>query len=574
MQRFLPFLHWFPGYRMKDVPKDLLAGTTVGIVLVPQAMAYAMIAGLPPVYGLYAALFPLLIYVLLGTSRPMAIGPVAMDSLLVAIGLGAMALSDAQYVSMAIFLALIVGIMQLALGLLRMGYLVNFISKPVINAFTSAAALIIMMSQLKHLFGVQVGKSNRFHEMIWFAFQKLSEINFFDLGIGILGIVLIVGLKKWNKKIPGILLAVVLGTLSVYLLDLETRGVEIVGSIPSGLPFFEVPEINMDAFAQLWPVAITLALVGYMETVSIGKGIEDKSEEDRLDPNQELVALGTSNIVGSFFKSYPVAASFSRSYISNEAGARSNFAGLFAALLVLATLIFLTPLFYYLPNAVLASIIMVSVYGLVDIGYSKRLWKLRKDEFAVWIITFLATLFVGIVEGIVIGVILALLLMVYRTSKPHIAVLGKIRNSDYYKNVDRFIEDVEQRDDLLILRFDAQLYFGNTSYFKNQLFRFIEKNEDGLKAVILNAEAINYIDSTAAHMLRKVINEIKSKGVRFYIVGAIGPTRDILFSSGIADIVTKEYLFVRVKEAVDHFDSIRISSDLSDKVASQRNSKS
>ena len=574
MRRFLPFLQWFPAYSLKDIPKDLQAGFTVGIVLVPQAMAYAMLAGLSPIYGLYAALFPLIIYALLGTSRPLAIGPVAMDSLLVAIGLGALALTESEYIEMAIFLALIVGAIQLLFGIFRMGYLVNFISKPVISAFTSGAALIIIVSQLKHLLGVEIAQSNRFHESIWLVFQKIEMTNLFDFGIGFLGIVIIVLLRRWKRNFPGILMVVLLGILAVYVLNLEVFDVKIVGAIPAGLPPMQMPEIKMDAFMELWPIALTLAVVGYLETISIGKGIEEKSEEDRLDPNQEFVALGLSNITGSFFRAFPVAASFSRSYIADQAGARSNFTGLVAAVIVLATLLFLTPIFYYLPKAILASIIMVSVYRLVDLSYAKRLWRLRKDEFSVWIITFLATLFVGIVQGIFIGAILALLLMVYRTSKPHIAVLGRIRNSDYYKNVDRFSEEIDMREDLLILRFDSQLYFGNTSYFKKQLYQFLERSGEEVRAVILNAEAINYIDSTAAHMLRKVINEIKSRGVRFYIVGAIGPTRDILFSSGIADMVTREYLFVRVKEAVEHFDSARKGSDISTRVASQRNSKS
>ena len=573
MRRYLPFIQWFEDYTIKDIPKDILAGCTVGIVLVPQAMAYAMLAGLPPEYGLYASLIPLLVYVLLGTSGPLAIGPVAMDSLLVAIGLGALALSDGEYVAMAIFLALIVGVIQLLMGLLRMGYLVNFISKPVISAFTSGAALIIMISQLKYLLGIDMGRSSRFHELIWQAVQKSSDINIVDLVIGILGIILIVVLKRWKPRLPGILLAVVLGILAVYLLKLDAYNVNIVGAIPAGLPTFQVPEINLTALADIWPFALTLALVGYLEAVSIGKGIEEKTEEDRLDPNQELVAIGASNIAGSFFKAYPVTASFSRSAISYNSGAKSNFAGLFAALLVLVTLLFLTPIFYFLPKSILASIIVVSVFGLIDLSYAKRLWRLRKDEFIVWIITFLATLFVGIVQGIFIGVLLALLLMVYRTSKPHFAVLGRIRNSDYYKNIERFGEEIETREDLLIIRFDAQLYFGNTSYFKKQLYNFISENENQLKAVILNAEAINYIDSTAAFMLRKVIIEIKSRGIRFYIAGAIGPTRDILFSSGIADIVTRDYLFVRVREAVEHFDNIRTGSELSDRVASQSNKR-
>ena len=536
-------------------------------------MAYAMIAGLPPEYGLYGALVPLVFYVFLGTSRSLALGPVAIDSLVVSIGLGALALSVTEYISMAIFLAFFAGGIQLLLGLLRMGFLVNFLSKPVISAFISGAAVIIIFGQLKHLLGIEVPNTNRFFKLLGMIYQEISNTNLYDLGIGVFGILLIVLAGKWNRKFPVALVVVVLGILAVYFLKLESKSVEIVGNVPSGLPDFQIPTLQWDAFAELWPIALTLALLGYLEAISIAKGLEEKSGDDRLDPNRELVALGISNIAGSFFKAYPVSASFSRSAIANESGTRSNLMGLFAALLVMLTLLFLTPLFFYLPNAVLASIIMVAVFKLIDWKYAKRLWTLRKDEFLVWIITFLCVLLIGIVQGVLIGVLLSLLLMVYRTSNPHIAVLGRISNSDYYKNVDRFQEDIEIREDLLIIRFDAQLYFGNANYFKRQIFKRVKRKGSQLKAVILNAESMNYIDSTGAQVLKKVISSLKARGILFYIVGAIGPTRDILFSSGIADLVTKEYLFVKIREAVDHFDSADQGTELMERVAYQRNRK-
>ena len=325
---------------------------------------------------------------------------------------------------------------------------------------------------------------------------------------------------------------------------------------------------------QLWPIAVTLALIGYLEAISIGKGIEEKNDEDRIDANQELVALGSANMLGSFLQSYPVSASFSRSAINDESGSKSTLSGLFTVLLVLVTLMFLTPLFYYLPNAILASIIMVSVYGLIDLEYAKRLWIYRKDEFIVLILTFLITLFIGITQGILTGVLISLLLMVYRTSKPHFAVLSKIKDSDYYKNISRFGDEVILRDDLLIVRFDSQLYFGNSDYFKNQLFKYMSKKGDNLKGVILNAEAINYIDSTATRMLTKVIKKIRNDGIEFYIVGAIGPTRDIIFRSGIGKVLPKEFLFVKIKEAVAHFDHSENHTGEHERVAYQRNEPS
>ena len=571
MQRFIPFLDWVSKYNKGLLLKDLIAGLTVGVILIPQGMAYAMVAGLPPVYGLYASVFPVLVYLFLGTSKQLAIGPVAMDSLLVAAGLGTLAITGVEnYIAMAIFLAFLVGAIQLLLGLFRMGFLVNFLSRPVISGFTSGAALIIIFSQLKHLLGTDIEKSIKFHQLVINAFNKFAETNLYDFTIGFTGILIIVLLKKWNKKIPSILIVVVLGILGVYFLDLQQYGVKIVGEIPHGLPDFQVPNFNFQNAMDLWPIALTLALVGYLEAISIGKAIEEKNKEETIDANQELVALGTSNIVGSFFQAYPVTASFSRSAISNEVGGKTNLFALFSVIMVVVTLLFLTPLFYYLPNAVLASIIMVSVFGLIDVEYPKTLWKFRKDEFVVLILTFLITLFVGIKEGVLIGVLFSLLLMVYRTSKPHFAVLGKIVGSDYYKNVARYGNEIEQRDDLLIIRFDAQLYFGNKSYFKNHLMKEVNAKGDKLKGVILNAESINYIDSTAANMLISVINELHNRKLEFFITGAIGPTRDIIFSSGIIDVLSKEFLFVKTNEAVAYFDNPDNVPDFQQKIAHQR----
>jgi len=570
MQKIFPFLGWLNGYEKTHFPKDLIAGVTVAVVLIPQGMAYAMIAGLPPEYGLYAAVVPILVYAFLGTSRQVAMGPVAMDSLLVAAGLATLAISDVEnYIAMALVLAFLVGAIQLLLGIFKMGFLVRFLSKPVISGFTSGAALIIIFSQLKHLLGTDIPNNRLFHHQVVSAFQSFSEANSYDLAIGLLGIGLIILFKKWDKRIPGILLVVSLGILAVYGFNLENYGVHVVGKIPVGLPNISIPEIDLEKIKSLWPIALTIALVGYLETISIGKAIEEKNNTDYIKPNQELVALGASNIMGSLFQSYISTASFSRSAINNESGAKTNLAGIFSVLLVVLTLLFLTPLFYYLPNAVLASIIMVSVFSLVDIAYPKKLWNQGKGELLVLIVTFLTTLFIGITQGIVIGILFSLLLMVYKTSQPHFAILGNIRNSDYYKNVKRFGDEVLLRDDLLIVRFDAQLYFGNSEFFKNELLEQIALKGNSLKGVILNAEAITYIDSTGANVLTRVINSIHDKGLQFYIAGAIGPTRDTIYKSGIIDSLKKEYLFVKIKEAVAYFDDPRSLNEIQDKVAHQ-----
>jgi SulP family sulfate permease len=570
LKRYFPIFQWLPGYKRSYLSGDISAGLTVGIMLIPQGMAYAMIAGLPPVFGLYAALIPQLIYAIMGTSRQLAVGPVAMDSLLVASGLGALAITGIdEYIAMAIFLALFMGAIQLVLGLLRMGFLVNFLSKPVISGFTSAAAIIIGLSQLKHLLGTSIARSNQVHILLTNAFNTITETNLITLGIGIAAIVLIKTIKKINSAIPAALVVVVLGILSIYFFGLNEIGVKIVGDVPKGLPEFNVPTIDYSRISELLPIALTLALIAFMEAISVAKAVEERHTDYKLDANQELIALGTSNIIGSLFQSYPTTGGFSRTAVNDQAGAKTGIAPIVSALVVGLTLLFLTPLFYYLPNSILAAIIMVAVFGLIDFKYPVQLFRNRRDEFFLLVATFLITLIIGIKEGILLGVLVSLLLLVYRTSRPHIAVLGRIRNTDYFKNVARFPEDTETFNEFLIVRFDAQLYFGNTEYFKKELLKHLDAKETEVKFIILNAEAINYIDSSAVHMLRQTIDELNDKGIKLVVAGAIGPTRDIFYSSGLIHDIGKENLFVKTFEAYEHCKALSQKTAMEEKISTQ-----
>lgn len=574
MKRYLPILSWLPEYKKDYLKGDLFAGITVGIILIPQGMAYALLAGLPPIYGLYAALFPQMVYAIFGTSRQLSVGPVALDSLLVATALGSLELhSEAEMISMAIFLSFMMGTIQVLMGFLRMGFLVNFLSKPVISGFTSAAAIIIGLSQIKHLLGIELEQSFRLHELVINLIPRIEGTNIYTLSIGIIAIGIIWGIKKWKKTIPGVLIVMVIAIAISYFLDLTQFGVNLLGDIPKGLPHFELPGASKDQILGISSWAIVLVLVGFMEAISIGKAIENKHDYYSVRPSQELIALGASNIVGSLFSSYPVTGGFSRSAVNNEAGAKTGISAFVAALIVALTLLFLTPLFYHLPKPILAAVIMVSVISLIDLKYPKRLWKDRKDEFILLLVTFGVTLFFGIIEGIVVGILFSLLLLVYRTAKPHVAELERIRGTDYFRNIQRFYGETESRPDQLILRFDSQLYFGNTAYFKAELQKRCAKKGDKLKAVILNAEAISYIDSTGANVLTKVIKEFRSKGIRFMICGAIGPARDIMFTSGIINELGVENLFVNTHEAVDYLDHGNSSTEVQQKITQQRKDK-
>ena len=573
LKQFFPILDWLPSYKRTYLKDDLIAGVTVAILLIPQGMAYALIAGLPPIYGLYAALTPQIIYAILGTSRQLAVGPVAMDSLLVAAGLGALSIvSPDQYIQMAILLALLMGVIQFLLGIFRMGFIVEFISKPVISGFTSAAAIIIGFSQLKHLLGINISQSNKLHLVIESFFNSVTPVHFPTLIIGLVSIFLLVIIKKWNPKIPASLFIVTLGIAWVYFTKQNENGVQVVGLIPEGLPFFSLPNVTWENIQLLFSTAITLALVAFMEAISVAKAIEEKHKDYQVDANQELIALGSSNIIGSLFQSYPTTGGFSRTAVNDQAGAKTGVAPLITAAIIAVVLSFFTDWFYYLPKSILAAIILVAVVNLINVNYAIRLYKTAKDEFLVLLITFLFTLFTGITEGILLGVLLSLLLLVSRNSKPHYAFLGRIGKTNDFKNIYRFPDEVVPREDLVVLRFDAQLFFGNFQYFKKLVHNAIDKNPEKIKGFIINGRSINYIDSSAAEQLTELILALQKKGIRVMFVGAIGPARDVILKSDIIKVLKKQNLFITSGDATDSFDDICKKTALQKKLSRQTNS--
>lgn len=553
-RKFLPVLEWLPAYRSENLRGDLSAGLTVGVMLIPQGMAYAMIAGLPPIYGLYASTIPLILYALFGTSRQLAVGPVAMVSLLTAAGIGALAEGGTEtYISLAIALALFVGLIQFLLGVFRLGFLVNFLSHPVISGFTSAAALIIGLSQLKHLLGIKLEGSHYVHEILIDAAARVGEAHLATFLIGILGIVLIMGARRINKAIPGPLLAVVFGILAVWGFGLAEQGVKIVGEVPGGLPSLVIPQFNLANFNALLPTALAIALVSFMESIAVAKAIQAKHKDYKVDANQELIGLGIANIGGSFFQSYPTTGGFSRTAVNDQAGAKTGLAAIISALLIALTLLFLTPLFYYLPNAILASVIMVAVFGLIDIKEAVHLWHADRSDFWMLIVTFIGALALGIEQGILIGVVLSIAIIIFRTTMPHFAVLGKIPGKPHYKNITRF-DDLEVRDDVLIMRFDARLYFANVNYFKERVEEEMAKKGKKLKLFVLDANSINGLDSSGMHAMEEIIDHCNEQGIAFNLASVKGPVRDILLRGGLVDKIGEENLFMRIQHAVDRFD--------------------
>lgn len=550
IKRIFPITDWLFNYKKDQLNGDLFAGLTVGIMLIPQGMAYALIAGLPPVYGLYASIVPQLMYAIFGTSRQLSVAPVAMDSLLVAAGVSVLATEGTDaYIGFAILLAFFMGAFQLLLGTFRLGFITNLLSKPVISGFTSAAALIIGLNQLKYLLGIELVRSNRIYEIVVNAFQNITSTHLITMILGIGGIVLIKTIKSINKKIPGSLLAVIVGILVVYFFQLDQSGVGIVKEIPQGLPSFQLPNLSIDKIANLIPLALTISLVAYMEAFSVAKAIESKKRNYKVRPNQELIALGAANLVGSLFQSYPVTGGFSRSAVNYESGANTPLSSIISAALIALTLLFLTPLFYYLPTAILASVIMVAVVGLIDIGYVRRLWFDSKVEFLLLMLTFLVTLNFSMVAGIVSGIVFSVLILIYKSAYPHIARLGRVSGHHEFRNIHRFT-DLEQWDDIMILRLDSSLTFINIQYFKEYIEHEIHESKTALKTIILDAGPISYIDASASDGLRDLLEYLDEKGIRLLICDLIGPVRDSLYQTHLVDRLFEENIFLDINEAL------------------------
>jgi SulP family sulfate permease len=680
LTRFFPFLNWWP-FRGETVRADLIAGITVALVLIPQSMAYAQLAGLPAYYGLYAAFLPGMIAALWGSSAQLATGPVAVVSLLTASALAPLAATGSdQFIALAILLALLVGLIQLTLGAFKLGVVVSFLSHPVIVGFTNAAAIIIGLSQINKLFGISMGRSEHFLQDVWGALQLIGETHLPTLAMGVAAFAIMFLMKRYTPKLPNVLVAVALTTVvswwigfehnsnvkvdeivdvevknltndfsraelkinelngqissksaelkqlqkdhegssqhsaalnyEIELIKLELKdlegenrkaarslrkfifeqipatenqparlyltgqvpqgeksdgyrwrikkvnkgelklvgGGEVVGSIPSGLPELALPSLRWGDMVALLSSALVISLVGFMEAISIAKAMAAKTKQ-RINPNQELLGQGLSNVIGSFSHAFPVSGSFSRSAVNLNSGAHTGMSNVFAGLIVLATLLFLTPLLYHLPQAVLAAVIMMAVIGLINFKAIAHAWHTHKHDGIAAIVTFVATLAFAphLDDGILVGAGLAIILYLFRTMKPRVAILG--RHTDGTLR-DVKVHNLPVSENIIAIRYDGSLYFANVPYFEDTILDAVANNTSA-KYLLIVSDGINQLDASGDEVIHHIVERLRSNGIRVVFSGLKKQVLDIMRASGLLRYIGEENLFVDEERALE-----------------------
>jgi len=540
-ERFTPFLHWIGELRDSKILKaDLIAGLTVALVLVPQSMAYAQLAGLPAYVGLYASFLPVIIASVFGSSRQLATGPVAIVSLMTASALEPLALSPDGYLAYAAALAFMVGIFQLSLGLLRLGVLVDFLSHPVVIGFTNAAALIIASSQIGKIFGIDTRKGEHHYQTVWNLIQDIPQTHLITLIMGAFSIFLLIFIKRMAPRLPNVLITVVICTLLAYYMNYEARGGDVVGLVPSGLPGFKIPEVEFSQVMHLFFSALVIGLLGFVEAISVAKAISSETRQ-RLSANQELVGQGLANLSSSLFQGYAVSGSFSRSAVNFAADAKTGFASIVTGVLVALTLLFLTPLLHHLPQATLAAVIMVAVAGLIKIKPIQHAWKVHRHDGFIAVAVFLTTLFFAphLERGIMVGVVLSLGLFLYRTMTPIFVEVGRHEDGTL-RNATLF--NLKTSDTVSVFRYDGELYFANAGYLEGKVLNNIAAKPD-LKVVILDFESVNMVDSTGEETVARIADRLESAGIEFYIARAKEGIRDAFTRSGLMAKIGEDRFF-------------------------------
>ncbi|CAL2242659.1 unnamed protein product [Prunus armeniaca] len=588
LEVFLPCTRWIRTYKWREyLQVDLMAGITVGVMLVPQSMSYAKLAGLEPIYGLYSGFVPLFVYAIFGSSRQLAVGPVALVSLLVSNVLsGIVDSSDELYTELAILLAFMVGVMECLLGLFRLGWIIRFISHSVISGFTTASAIVIALSQAKYFLGYSIVRSSKIVPLIKSIISGADGFSWppFVMGSIILAILLIMKhLGKTRKSLrflraAGPLTAVLSGTIFVKIFN--PSSISLVGDIPQGLPSFSIPRAFGYA-TSLIPTALLITGVAILESVGIAKALAAKNGYE-LDSNQELFGLGVANIFGSFFSAYPTTGSFSRSAVNHESGAKSGLSGIVMGVLMGCALLFMTPLFEYIPQCALAAIVISAVIGLVDYEEAIFLWGVNKKDFLLWTITSTTTLFLGIEIGVLVGVGVSLAFVIHESANPHIAVLGRLPGTTVYRNTQQYPEAYTYNG-IVIVRIDAPIYFANISYIKDRLREYeVEVDRSTSRGpeveriyfVIIEMAPVTYIDSSAVQALKDLHQEYKLRDIQIAISNLNREVLMTLSRAGVVDLIGKEWYFVRVHDAVQvclqHVQSLKETPKAADPLSEER----
>lgn len=547
LSNYLPIVEWGAKYNRAALTSDLVAAMIVTIMLIPQSLAYALLAGLPAEMGIYASIAPIILYAIFGTSRALAVGPVAVVSLMTAVAIGNIAEQGTpEYIMAALTLAFLSGLFLLLLGVFRLGFLANFLSHPVIAGFITASGIIIAASQLKHIFGINASGHN-LYELLGSLIHHLAEINWITFAIGVITIAFLfwvrdglkpllerAGMKPRFSEIcakTGPVVAVAATILVAWVFDLNVRGVAVVGAVPQGLPSLTTPSFSFDLWTSIIGSAVLISIIGFVESISVAQTLATKKRQ-RIDPDQELIGLGAANIGAAFTGGFPVTGGFSRSVVNFDAGAETPAAGAYTAVGLAFAALFLTPLIFYLPKATLAATIIVAVLSLVDFSILRKTWSYSKADFAAVTTTIIVTLAYGVELGVSAGVAISILIHLYKSSRPHIAEVGQIPGTEHYRNVLR--HDVTTYDDIFTLRVDESLYFANARYLEDYIYNQLAVRPE-VDHVILMCSAVNEIDMSAAESIEAINERLGSMGVKFHLSEVKGPVMDQLKRTQLFD---------------------------------------
>jgi SulP family sulfate permease len=540
IKQYFPILTWTADYQRDTLISDLLAAVIVTIMLIPQSLAYALLAGLPPEMGLYASMLPLIAYAIFGTSRTLSVGPVAVVSLMTASAIGHIAApGSVSYIEAALLLALLSGVFLLGMGILRMGFLANFLSHPVIAGFITASGIIIAVSQLKHILGVTASGENVFN-LLHALTNEITNTNVYTLAVGLPVLAFLFWVRSGLKPLlvraglsdksaamlskTGPVIGIVATSAAAYAFDLGSHGVKLVGNVPSGLPSLSIPTLSHSAWRELLVSAIFISIIGFVESVSVGHTLAAKRRQ-KITPNQELIGLGAANVAAAFSGGYPVTGGFARSVVNFDAGAVTPAAGIFTAIGIGLAALFFTPYLAYLPQATLAATIIVAVLSLVDFSILKRSWGYARSDFIAVSTTLLVTLLAGVESGVACGVFASLALHLYKTSTPHMAVVGEVPGTEHYRNVNR--HKVITHSEILSLRVDESLYFANAGFIEDRIYELLEQNS-AVRHVIIMCTAVNEIDLSALDALESINQRLNDSGIKLYLSEVKGPVADVL----------------------------------------------